>query len=306
MMTDGELRLAQAAGCAVVAPGEPGFPGPLREIPDPPQVLYIKGSWLAEDETAVAIVGSRHASLYGQEVAQQLAYELAVRGVTVVSGLARGIDAAAHRGALDAGGRTLAVLGHGLSMVYPPEHDALAGRIVESGALLSEYPMRAEPAPWNFPRRNRLISGLSLGVVVVEAAHRSGALITADAALAQGRDVFAVPGKIHALNSEGTHALLKQGARLVTSVQDILEELRLVPVAPINRIGLPDGAGAAAASDDERALLAQLDAREPSDLDALAIKTRLPVAACASALLRLELKRLVKQLPGKRFVVRGS
>jgi len=309
--------------CTIVTQGEAGYPAPLAHIPDPPPFLYMKGQWVDADQTSVAIVGSRQASLYGQEVAERLAYDLAIRGITVVSGLARGIDAAAHRGALNAGGgRTIAVLGNGLASIYPPEHRELAGRIAARGALLSEYPMEAEAKPWHFPKRNRLISGLSLGVVVVEAAARSGALITADMALEQGREVFAVPGLVHAVTSQGTHALLKQGAKLVTSVDDIVEELRLKPLIVPRKSDAAEAASQAAGGtssparmvparslagllDDERQVLRQLQADRPSDLDAVALKTRLPVSRCASILLSLELKRLVRQLPGKRFVQRA-
>ncbi|MBI4342113.1 MAG: DNA-protecting protein DprA [Candidatus Omnitrophica bacterium] len=224
-----ELERARRQGAAIVTPDDPGYPDALRTITDPPVALYLRGTLTEADRVAVAIVGSRHASLYGLQCAEQLAYELALRGVTVVSGLARGIDGAAHRGALRASGRTLAVLGSGLSRVYPDEHRQLAKEIAGHGAVLSEYPMETQPLPRHFPQRNRLISGLSLGVVVVEAAQRSGALITADCALEQGREVFAVPGPMTAVTSHGTHQLLKQGARLVTSVEDILEELRLQP-----------------------------------------------------------------------------
>ncbi len=301
-----ELRLAKQAGCAIVTRLDEGFPAPLLEIPDPPLVLYMNGRWSHEDQTAVAIVGSRRASLYGQQTAERMSYELAVRGVTVVSGLARGIDSAAHRGALKAQGRTLAVLGSGLSRLYPPEHADLAEQIAASGAVISEYPMGMAPLAQNFPRRNRLISGLSLGVVIVEAASHSGALITADCALEQGREVFAVPGKVDSVTSQGTHQLLKQGAKLTTTVDDILEELRLEPIP------MPRQASAASAphnlrmTDEEQRLLAHLSPDEPQDIDALAATTGLSVSVCAATLLGLELKRLVKQLPGKRFIGSGS
>ena len=222
-----EVALAQRAGVRIVTLEDADYPTLLREIPDPPLVLYVRGTLPDPAAPAVAIVGSRHASRYGVEIAERLAYDLALRGLTVISGLARGIDGAAHRGALKAQGRTLAVLGNGLSRIYPPEHEPLAKQIVEQGAVISEYPMQMAPLAQNFPRRNRLISGLSLGVVIVEAAQRSGALITADMALEQGREVFAVPGPITRRTSQGTHHLLKQGARLVTSAEDILEELSL-------------------------------------------------------------------------------
>ncbi|MBI2104334.1 MAG: DNA-protecting protein DprA [Candidatus Omnitrophica bacterium] len=223
-----ELALAERCGAAIVTLADAAYPTRLKTIPDPPLALYVRGTLTAADETAIAIVGSRRASPYGRQCAERLSEDLALRGITVVSGLALGIDGAAHRGALRAGGRTLAVLGSGLARLYPPAHERLADQAAEQGAVLSEYPLEAEPLPHHFPRRNRLISGLSLGVIVVEASARSGALITADCALEQGREVFAVPGPMTSVTSEGTHRLLKQGARLVTSVEDVLDELRLV------------------------------------------------------------------------------
>ena len=304
---DEELRAAKQAGCVVVTVLDDGYPAPLKHIHDPPLVVYLKGAWTEADQTAVGIVGSRRASVYGQQTAERLAYELAIRGVTIVSGLARGIDAAAHRGALKAHGRTIAVLGNGLAAIYPPEHDKIAEEIAEHGAVLSEYPMRMEPFAQNFPRRNRLISGLSLGVVIVEAAKRSGALITADCALEQGREVFAVPGKVDSLTSQGTNQLLKQGAKLVTSIEDILEELRLEPIAAAHDVhaaspGTHRSVSAHGITDEERQILEQLDGSEPCDVDTVAEKTGLAASSCAATLLGLELKRLVKQLPGKRFV----
>ncbi len=305
-----ELALAQRGGVSVVTQLDEEYPPQLKTIHDPPLVLYRRGAWTEQDAIAVAIVGSRRASWYGRQVAERLAHDLAIRGVTVVSGLARGIDAAAHRGALKAGGRTLAVLGCGLSHIYPPEHEELAGQVVEHGAVISEYPMGMEPLPHHFPRRNRVISGLSLGVVVVEATQRSGALITADCALEQGREVFAVPGNIDSVASHGTHQLLKQGAKLVTSVDDILEELRLRPIpvpTPSPAIEEQASAGPAeAVTDPERGLMAHVAADEPVDVDELSAKTGLSVSACAATLLQLELKHMVKQLPGKRFVASDS
>ncbi len=300
-----EITRAQAAGCTIVTCLDEGYPEVLRSIPDPPPVLYLKGTWVPEDVTAVAIVGSRHASLYGQQTAQQLACELAARGVTVVSGFARGIDAAAHRGALQANGRTLAVWGSGLDRLYPPEHRELAEQIVQRGALISEYPMGSLPIAYHFPQRNRLISGLSLGVVVVEAAHRSGALITVGCALEQGREVFAVPGHIDTLTSQGTHDLLKDGARLVTSVEDILEELRLRPIANVETVDQPIREAISTpqgVDEEEQQLLTHLQAQGPRDVDTLVGATGLSASRCVSTLLQLELKHLVKQLPGKRFV----
>lgn len=206
------------------------YPARLKNIYSPPVDLYIKGEFLPEDEIAVALVGSRKASQYGLELSEKLAYDLATRGITVVSGLARGIDSAAHRGALKAKGRTIAVFGCGIDYIYPPENKLLAEQIQERGALISEFPDKLSPKPYNFPRRNRIISGLSLGVVVIEAARTSGALITANFALEQGREVFAVPGKVNSDTSEGVHRLLKEGAKLVETVDDIIEELNLTPL----------------------------------------------------------------------------
>lgn len=306
-----ELVLAHHEGVAIVTLEDPDYPRPLRDIPDPPLALYYRGRLPEEGEVSVAVVGSRRASLYGLEAAERLAYDLALRSVTVVSGLARGIDAAAHRGALKAQGRTLAVLGCGLSRVYPSEHEALAREITQRGAVLSEYPMRMAPVAQNFPRRNRLISGLCLGVVIVEAAQRSGALITADCALEQGREVFAVPGPITRMTSQGTHQLLKQGARLVTGVEDILEELRLrpQPVPPAAGSG-PAPVSAAEGTgvqlrDPARRVFASVPDHEPLDIDTIAVETNLQVSEVAAALLELEMKRLVRQAPGKRFVRAG-
>jgi len=299
-----ELELAARAGVELVTLDDDGYPQPLRTISDPPLALYVRGTLESFDSVAVSIVGTRRASLYGTQSAERLGYDLALRGMTVVSGLARGIDAAAHRGALKASGRTLAVLGNGLSSFYPPEHEALACEIAECGALISEYPMRTQPLPHHFPRRNRIISGLSLGVVIVEAATRSGALITADCALEQGREVFAIPGPMTAVTSQGTHQLLKQGARLVTSVEDILEELRLTP-QPIQRKTSADAATSTEAiqlPESERRVLACLREDHPQYIDVIAAQSELGLPTVSTVLLHLELKRLIHQLPGKQFV----
>jgi DNA processing protein len=207
------------------------YPVALRSIPDPPPYLFVRGTVQLQDEVAVAIVGTRHTTEYGRGVAEKLAADLATRGVTVVSGLARGIDTAAHRGVLEAGGRTFAVCGCGLDITYPSENKPLLERIATSGAAFSEFAPTVHPEAWHFPARNRIISGLSAGTIVVEAGERSGALITADFAMEQGREVFAVPGNIHKIQSRGAHALIKQGATLVESADDVLEALnnRAVP-----------------------------------------------------------------------------
>jgi DNA processing protein len=323
-----ELELATRAGVTILTPANAGYPELLRTIPDPPLALYVRGVPDVMEGPAVAVVGSRRGSLYGLECAGRLSCELALRGVTVVSGLARGIDGAAHRGALKGGGRTIAVLGSGLDRLYPPEHERLAEEIARTGWLVSEHPMGTEPIGQHFPRRNRLISGLSLGVVVVEAAARSGALITADCALEQGREVFAVPGPMTSVTSQGTHHLLKQGARLVTSVEDILEELRLVPLSggtPVagdaepgpmfartrhsSLAGRTNMGGAAAGPATGTTELAEAEGRVlacvgtgPRTIDALALESGLPMPELLALLVQLELKHLVRQLPGKRFV----
>ena len=292
---------AKQTSYRTLTPADTGYPALLREIPDPPAVLHVRGTLGDSCEPAVAIVGSRHASPYGLECAERLAYDLALRGITVVSGLARGIDAAAHRGALNAHGRTVAILGSGLDCLYPPEHERLAEEIAELGCVVSEYPMGMQPLPHNFPRRNRLISGWSLGVVIVEAAQRSGALITADMALEQGREVFAVPGPVTAVTSQGTHELLKHGARLVTSVEDILEELGLTADAPSRAAGARAHAPASELVEAERRIVACLGT-EPQDIDAIAQASGMRASEASSWLLQLELKRIVRQLPGKQFV----
>jgi DNA processing protein len=224
---DREMARLEAAGVRALTWDSEDYPQRLREINDAPPVLFTLGDFAPPDTFAVAVVGTRRATHYGREVAARLSAELAEAGITVVSGLAKGIDTIAHQAALDAGGRTVAVLGSGVDVIYPPENRGLARRIVEEGrgAVVSEYPLGTQPDAINFPPRNRIVSGLSLGVLVVEAPEKSGALITVDFALEQGRDVFAVPGPITSHSSEGTNRLLKQGARCVTSVRDILEEL---------------------------------------------------------------------------------
>lgn len=272
------------------------YPAALRTIFDPPSPLYVRGALISADDVAVAIVGTRRPTPYGVAVAEQLARDLTRCGVTVVSGLARGIDAAAHRGALEAGGRTIAVLGCGPDIVYPPEHRRLLESIIGQGAVVSECPPGTPPLASQFPRRNRIISGLSRGVVVVEGRTDSGALITADAALEQGREVFAIPGRIFDETSRAPHRLLAQGARLVERVEDILEELHLVwraappPVAPV-------------LDATEDAVLAQLSLT-PQNVDRLAALSGLPVAAVNRTLLVLECKGLAAALPGNRYVRR--
>ncbi len=290
-----ELKKAEKAGAKVVTFVEPGYPEPLREIPDPPPVLYILGEWREGDRLAVGMVGTRRCTSYGRLVAKKLAQELGERGITVVSGMAPGIDAAAHEGAL-LSGRTIAVLGTGLGKPYPAGSEKFMARIAARGAVISEFPWDMEGAQWTFPRRNRLIAGLSLLLVVVEAPERSGALITADYALEQGKEVLAVPGPITSEASAGTNRLLREGAKPVTSVDDILEELGMLPLSRIpskaREPELPPPA----------AQIYNLLALEPLSLEEIVAQTGLPHPQVAQILVELELSGLVEELPGRRFM----
>ncbi|HTN44294.1 MAG TPA: DNA-processing protein DprA [Nitrospiria bacterium] len=283
---------------------DPRYPVRLRMIPDPPPILYLKGGLRPEDHRAVAIVGARRASGYGRAVTEQLSRDLATRGFTIVSGMARGIDAWAHQAALEVPARTIAVLGCGLDILYPPEHHDLRDLIGRHGAVVSEFPLGTQPDPVNFPKRNRVISGLSLGVVVVEAAEQSGSLITARLALDQGREVFAVPGPIGTKTSVGTHALIKQGAKLVDGVEDILDEIRPQLESPADG-ALPGGfsgqARPPALLPEERTVYECLSA-EPRHIDELTAALRLPPAKTAGVLLQLELKGAIRQLAGNLFI----
>lgn len=293
---DRELRRVEAAGVRVLTWEDPDYPRLLREIPDPPPVLYVRGRLEPEDAWAVAVVGTRRASAYGKEVTRRLVDTLARSGITIVSGLARGIDGVAHWAALDAGGRTIAVLGCGVDRVYPPEHRELARRIAQQGALVSEYPLGTPPEARNFPPRNRIISGLSLGVLITEAGKGSGALITADYAAEQGRDVFAVPGSILAAGSSGTNRLIQDGAKMVLEAADILRELNLTMVAEQAeaRQVLPE-------TEVEATLLAHLGA-EPVHVDDLGQAVGLPIAEVTSTLALMELKGMVRQVGGMKYV----
>ncbi|MBN1558564.1 MAG: DNA-processing protein DprA [Lentisphaerae bacterium] len=293
----GELERAEAAGARLVAAVDAEYPRPLREIHDPPLALYVRGALQAGDRRAVAVVGTRRPSHYGRRVAEELAEGLARNGLTVVSGLAAGIDTAAHRGALAARGRTLGVMGSGLDCMYPAENRGLADEMAARGAVLSEFPFGRAPDKTTFPMRNRIVSGLALGVVVVEAGAKSGALITADQAASQGRAVLAVPGRIDAPGSAGTHALLRDGARLVTGVDDILEELECLVPAP--REARPAGrAAAAAVTETEQQLLTLLQPGE-QDVDTLIRSSGLAPAAMHGLLLGLEMKNRIRMLPGR-------
>ncbi|MBI1886560.1 MAG: DNA-protecting protein DprA [Chloroflexi bacterium] len=272
------------------------YPSRLKEIFDPPPVLYVRGKLTEADEMAVAVVGTRRPTPYGRQAAEELTWGLAKSGITVVSGLARGVDAGAHRAALDAGGRTIAVMACGLDMVYPAEHARLALEISERGALISDYPLGTQPRGDYFPRRNRIMSGLSLGVLVVEGDMKSGALITARLALEQNREVFAVPGSVFSPQSRGTNSLIQEGAKLVSRVEDVLEELNLtmVPQQLEMREVIP-------ATDTEASLLRHIS-KEPVHIDEVCRKSGLPIATVSSALAMLELKGLVRQMGPMNYV----
>ncbi|MBI4313467.1 MAG: DNA-protecting protein DprA [Candidatus Omnitrophica bacterium] len=296
-----EVELAARRGAKILTLCDPEYPASLKAIHTPPPLLYLWGDLLPEDSAAVAVVGSRAASVHGLHVAQKLGFDLAAHGVTVVSGLAQGIDSAAHRGALKAGGRTLAVLGSGLDYIFPQDHRGLAEQVSKQGAVISEFPMRSSPLRENFPRRNRIISGLSLGVVVVEAAQRSGALITANFALEQGKEVFAVPGLAGTPAARGTNRLLKDGARLVETAQDIFEELHesLKGCLPHRE---ESGAGSLPRLTSEEAAVYARLTDVPVTMDWVAAQTNQPAAVLLGLLLGMELKGWVRQLSGQRFV----
>ncbi len=288
-----ELEKARRAGAEVLTLDDPAYPEPLRELPTAPPVLYMLGEWTPQDRVAVALVGTRRCSAYGRLVAKKLAEELASRGITVVSGLAPGIDTAAHQGAL-LSGRTIAVLGTGLGKVYPAGSEKLVQEIRARGAVLTEFPWDMPGSHWSFPRRNRLIAGLSLAVVVVEAPLRSGALITADYALEQGKEVLAVPGPITSEASAGTNRLIQEGAKLVTSVDDILSELGLVPLFAESRRPRPE-------LEPDAEKIYGLLGPEPLDPSELVQRSGLSHARVAQILLELELAGLVQELPGRKY-----
>lgn len=328
---DRELELIQSHQCHIVTFEDEAYPPLLKQISDPPLVLYVKRRMPPQDALSIAIVGSRSPTHYGKTTCQQLSRQLAARGVTIVSGFARGIDTVAHRGALEAGGRTIAVMGNGLNHVYPEENRHLADEILESGgALISEFPMTVPPMGTNFPLRNRVISGLTWGTLVVEASERSGSLITARLAAEQGREVFAVPGQIFSKLSQGTHKLINQGATLIHSVDDLIDGLPQTftefaassspasqpheqhplptsttsPARQLTLDNLPHSEDNPAPSvqltPDEGAVLSAIDA-PTSHIDQIVRTAQLPINRVSSVLLTLELKGIVEQLPGKQF-----
>lgn len=295
---DAQLDLCRANHVQVIPDYLESYPAILKEIDDPPGLLFARGSLSPTDRLAVAIVGTRHATHYGLRQAERLAGGLARAGITVVSGLARGIDAAAHRGALAAGGRTLAVLGSGVLNIYPPEHDILADEILQRGALISEYPPQASPRTGSFPQRNRIISGLSLGTVIVEAGTRSGALITARLATEQNRDVFAVPGRIDDRSAQGCHRLLRDGATLVESVDDVLDHLGPLAHPALKEDGTEVRHPAELQLNDlEQKILAAIG-KDPTSVDQLVTDTRLPVSRILSTLSVLEMRHLIRRVTG--------
>lgn len=300
-----ELERLDRLKISMVLYNTPDYPPQLANIPDPPPILFVKGQILPQDNAAVAIVGSRAASQQGLAVTRRLARELAGAGITVVSGMARGIDSEAHRGALAGGGRTIAVLGCGPNVIYPPENRELFSRITEQGAVVSEYSLDVKPDAVHFPSRNRIISGLCLGVTVVEAAPQSGSLITARLALEQGREVFAVPGHVDSMRSRGTNRLIREGARLVETAQDILDELRPALegwIRPKPESSVEELQDKLELSAEEEKILGVLEEEEQTHIDELILKSGFLPSKTSSLLLQLELKGMVRQLPGKRFV----
>jgi len=294
---DHEVELLGRHGVTALTWHDDAYPRQLREVYDRPPVLYVRGALMPGDEWAVAVVGTRRVTVYGRQVAEEMARGLASNQVTVVSGLARGVDAVAHRAALEAGGRTVGVLACGLDMVYPPEHKRLAEQIIERGALISDYPIGTQPRSEFFPRRNRILSGISLGVLVVEGDIKSGALITARQALEQNREVFAVPGSIYSPNSRGTNKLIQDGeAKLTLDVQDILAELNLTMAA--QQIEMTE----LIPPDETEATLLRFLSAEPAHVDELRRESGLPIATVTSTLAMLELKGLVRQVGRMSYV----
>jgi DNA processing protein len=289
-------RLVEQKGITAVSFESPAYPEMLREIDDAPLVFYMKGTLIPQDRYAIAVVGSRKLTDYGASVADRVAEDLACMGFTIVSGMARGVDSLSHNAALRTGGRTIAVLGSGVDVPYPPENKTLMEKIAGSGCVMSEFPPGTAPDKENFPKRNRIISGLSFGVLIVEATSDSGALITARYAIDQGREVFAVPGNITSANSEGTNELIRQGARLIRHANDIVEEL-----APVLKGFIRSAEKVTIdVTEDEKSLCTLLSG-EPKQIDDISRESGLPASKVLGVLLGLEMKGAVKQIIGKRF-----
>jgi len=293
-----ELEAIEKLGVNIITVDDEQYPENLKHIYDPPKVLYVKGGFKPEDCFNIAIVGTRRASLYGQQNAERFAAELAERGFTITSGLARGIDTLAHKGAIKRGGRTIAVLGCGIDIAYPPENKKLMEEIEKKGAIISEFPIGTPPLKYNFPIRNRIISGLSMGVLVIEAPEKSGALITVSYALEQGREVFSLPGRIDTPTSKGTLGLIKDGAKLVQTIDDILEELQSLPEKE-RKEHEKENFDISGLTDEEKSVINVLS-EEPMHIDE--IKSNVDVSNISSILLKLELKKAIRELPGKHYV----
>ena len=299
---EAEIALCRERGIDILCEAHAGYPRVLREIHDPPGVLFVRGEIKPNDALAIGIVGTRHATQYGLRQAEPLAGALTRAGLTIISGLARGIDAAAHRGDLAAGGRTIAVLASGVMNIYPPEHEKLADEVAACGALVSEAPPRSAPVSGAFPQRNRLISGMSLGVIVVEAAERSGALITARHAMEQGREVFAVPGNVDSRASAGCHRLIRDGAKLVESADDVLEELGpLVEAVPRDDGQVIHHPAELLLNELEQQVLAAISS-EATSIDQIICDTGLPVPQVLSTMSVLEMRRLIRRLSGTTVI----
>ncbi len=299
----GELKRCEEYGCHILIQTDPHYPAFLREIYDPPIVLYVKGELNDKDKNAVAMVGSRQTTHYGIETARKLAYQLAYVGVTVVSGGARGIDTAAHQGALSAKGRTIAVLGNGINIVFPPENRELYERISETGAVITQFPFNRRADKQTFPIRNRIVAGMTLGTVVVEANLSSGALITANFAIDYGRQVFAVPGRIDSPRSKGCHELIKKGAKLCEGAEDVLSEFEYL-FPPTNRPPSAAETGLLPAielSENEQRIFDAIG-REEAQIDEIIRACSLPASAVSVTLLGLEMKKVIRQLPGRLYV----
>jgi DNA processing protein len=286
----------ESQGIQVVTWNDETYPARLKEIDQPPPVLYVRGEYLSDDLFAVAIVGTRRVTPYGRQITEEIASFLAANGITVISGLARGVDALAHQAALRAGGRTIGVLGSGVDRIYPPEHRGMAEQMMERGSIMSDYGLGTPPDASNFPPRNRIISGLSLAVVVVEAGETSGALITAEFAAEQGREVFAVPGSILAPQSKGTNRLIQRGAQPLLSANDLMQALDL------SRMGEHKAARKILPADDTEARLLNLLGEEPLHVDEIHNRAELPIEKVSAALALMELKGLVRQVGGMKYV----
>ncbi|MBI5747994.1 MAG: DNA-protecting protein DprA [Nitrospinae bacterium] len=295
-----ELNRIEKSGVGILTIDESEYPSSLKTIYDPPHVIYIKGKIMENDTIAVAIVGSRSPTTYGKLATEKISMELSVRGVTIISGMARGIDSIAHKSAIAGGGRTIAVLGCGLNVIYPPENFKLMDEIISHGAVISEFPMSARPDKMNFPQRNRIISGLSLGTLIVEAAEKSGSLITARHAIEQGREVFAIPGSINSPKSRGTNRLIKSGAKLVEGAEDIIDEF---PSDVRSFLKLPEKEIKEDYNlvGDEKHIFSLIDT-ESRHIDTIVEHSNLPVSVVSGILVKLELKGLVRQLSGKMFI----